>query len=124
MADVGIQNLGQIAVCVQDVERATAFYRDVLGVPFLFSAPPGLAFFDVDGVRLMLTRSEDEGFDGTSTLYFRVPDINAAIAGIRDKAEVISEPHLIAPMPDHDLWMAFFKDSEGNAMAFMEERKR
>lgn len=118
-----IQNLGQISVAARDIDRATAFYRDVLGLPHLFSAPPGLAFFMAGDVRLMISVAESEDFAGTSTLYFRVPNIDAAMEAIRSHAEVIDEPHLIANMTDHDLYMAFFKDSEGNAVAFMEERR-
>ena len=118
-----IQNLGQIAIVATDVERAAAFYRDVLGLPFLFAAPPGLAFLMLGDVRLMITRNENPGFSGSSTLYLRVPDLQVAVDTIRDQAELIDEPHLIATMADHELWMAFFKDSEGNPLAFMEERK-
>jgi methylmalonyl-CoA/ethylmalonyl-CoA epimerase len=118
---VAPERIGQIAVLVQDVERATAFYRDVLGLRFLFSAPPGLAFFDCGGVRLMLSRPEGES-GGTSTLYYVVPDIQAAYDALRAKgATFIDAPHLIAPMPDHDLWMCFLRDSEGNVVGLMSE---
>ena len=120
----GIRRIGQIAVTAKDVSRATAFYRDVLGIQFLFSAGPNLAFFEAGGVRLMLTAGENEEFAGTSTVYFVVDDIAAAVDGLRGRAEVKDEPHLIAEMDDHDLWMCFFNDTEGNMMAFMEERKR
>ena len=118
------ERIGQIAVLVQDVERATAFYRDVLGLRFLFSAPPGLAFFDCGGVRLMLSTPEGES-GGTSTLYYVVPDIQAAYDALRGKgATFVDAPHLIAPMPDHDLWMCFLRDSEGNVVGLMSEVAR
>ncbi|HXH61898.1 MAG TPA: VOC family protein [Fimbriimonadaceae bacterium] len=117
-----IQTIGQIAVCVEDLDRATKFYRDVLGLPLLFSVPPRLAFFQVGEVRLMLTLPEGEE-QGASTLYFRVQSLDAAVESVRAHSEIVSEPHLITKMTDHELWMAFFNDTEGNTMAFMEERR-
>jgi methylmalonyl-CoA/ethylmalonyl-CoA epimerase len=125
-AGIGISRLGQIAINAHDVDRAAAFYQDVLGLKLLFKAGPGLAFVDCGGVRLMLTRAEKPEFDHpSSVLYFAVPDIHAAYARMR-AAEVRfeDEPHLIAKMPDHDLWMVFFRDSEGNLMGLMSEVKR
>lgn len=119
-----ITSVGQISIVAKDVERATRFYRDVLGLPFLFAAGPNLAFFQVEQLRLMVTYGEGEDFKGTSTLYFKVPDVGSALDAIRSQTQVIDEPHLIADMGDHELWMAFFRDSEGNPMAFMEERKK
>jgi len=120
---IGISRVGQIAINAHDVERAAAFYRDALGLKLLFKAPPGLAFFDCGGVRLMLTRPEKPEFDHPSSiLYFAVADIQAAFAGMKEKAvQFQDEPHLIARMPDHDLWMVFFRDSEGNLMGLMSE---
>ena len=120
-APVAPERIGQISVLVQDVERATAFYRDVLGLRFLFSAPPGLAFFDCGGVRLMLSRPEGES-GGTSVLYYLVPDIRAAYDALAARGVTfVDEPHLIARMPDHDLWMVFLRDSEGNTVGLMSE---
>jgi len=123
---IGITRLGQIAINAKDVERAAAFYQDVLGLKLLFKAPPGLAFFDCGGVRLMLNRPEKPEFDHPSSiLYFAVPDIQAAHAQMKEKGvKFEDEPHLIARMPDHDLWMTFFRDSEGNLMGLMSEVKR
>jgi methylmalonyl-CoA/ethylmalonyl-CoA epimerase len=120
---IGISRIGQIAVNASDVKRATAFYRDTLGLKLLFEAGPGLAFFDCGGVRLMLTRPEKPEFDHPSSiLYFAVPDIQAAYAGMKQKAvKFEDEPHMIARMPDHELWMVFFRDSEGNLMGLMSE---
>ncbi|MBZ5695093.1 MAG: VOC family protein [Acidobacteriia bacterium] len=125
MKGVGIARLGQVAVNVQDVARATAFYRDVLGLPFLFAAGQ-LAFFDCGGVRLMLDRPEKPEFDHPSSiLYFLVPDIQAAHRRLLEAGvAIVEEPRVIAPMPDHDLWMGFFRDTEGNVMALMSEVPR
>lgn len=120
----GLSQIGQIAINVQDVERATAFYRDTLGMRFLF-AFPGLAFFDCDGVRLMLSRAEDPKLDHpASILYYRVADIEAthqalAARGVRFE----TGPHLVARMPDHELWLADFYDSEENLLALMAEKR-
>ena len=123
---VGISRLGQIQIRAHNVERAAAFYQDVLGLKLLFKAPPGLAFFDCGGVRLIIDRPEKPEFDHPSSiLYFAVPDIQAAHAQLKQSGvRFEDEPHLIARMPDHDLWMTFFRDSEDNLMALMSEVKR
>src|SRR5882762_9205450 len=120
---IGITRLGQIAVNTKDVGRAAAFYQDVLGLKLLFKAPPGLAFFDCGGVRLMLTRAEKPEFDHpSSVLYFAVPDIRSAFEKMKEwGARFEDKPHLIARMPAHDLWMTFFRDSERNLMGLMSE---
>lgn len=118
-----LDRIGQIAVVVQDIARATAFYRDTLGMRFLFQAPPGLAFFDCGGVRVML--SAPEGSDpaiGSSIVYYSVPDIAAAHDTLAGRGVQFSQaPHIIAKLPDRDVWMAFFKDSEGNLLGLMSE---
>jgi len=123
---IGISRIGQIAINAHDVERATAFYQDALGLKLLFKAAPGLAFFDCGGVRLMLTRPEKPEFDHpSSVLYFTVPDIQAAYTKMKENGvKFEDEPHLLARMPDHDLWMTFFRDSEGNLLGLMSEVKR
>ncbi|MET0397485.1 MAG: VOC family protein [Longimicrobiaceae bacterium] len=124
----GIQGVGQIAVNVRDLDRAVGFYRDVLGMPFLFRIP-GAAFFRCGATRLMLGTAEKPEFDHpASILYYRVVDIRASFgalvaAGARVESEG-GEPHLLAPMPDHDLWMAFLRDSEDNLFALMSEVPR
>ncbi len=125
-ARVGISRLGQIQVRAHDVERAAKFYEDALGLKLLFKAPPGLAFFDCGGVRLMIDKPEKPEFDHPSSiLYFAVPDIQAAYAQMKQSGvRFEDEPHMIAKMPDHDLWMTFFRDSEDNLMALMSEVKR
>ncbi len=116
--------IGQIAVTVRDLPRATAFYRDVLALPLLFEVP-GMAFFDAGGVRLLLAVPTDPRYDHpASILYYRVADIDAAATRLAAAgATFAAEPHLVARMPDHDLWMAFLADSEGNTLALMCERR-
>ena len=118
----GLSTLGQISMNVHDLQRATEFYRDTLGVPFLFAAP-NLSFFDLGGVRLMLSPPEGAAFDHPgSVLYFRVPDLREAHATLRGRGVAfIDEPHLIADMGNHELWMCFFRDTEGNVLALMSE---
>jgi catechol 2,3-dioxygenase-like lactoylglutathione lyase family enzyme len=125
-AGIEISRIGQIAVNAQDVDRAAAFYQDTLGLKLLFKAGPGLAFFDCGGVRLMLTRPEKPEFDHPgSILYFAVPDIQAAHAAMKEKGvRFEDEPHVVARMPDHELWMVFFRDSEGNLMGLMSEVRK
>ena len=123
---VGITRLGQIQIRAHDVERAAAFYENVLGLKLLFKAPPGLAFFDCGGVRLMIDRPAKPEFDhASSILYFAVPDIQAAYEKMKENGvKFEDEPHMIARMPDHDLWMTFFHDTEDNLLALMSEVKR
>jgi methylmalonyl-CoA/ethylmalonyl-CoA epimerase len=123
---IGITRLGQIAIHAKDVDRAAAFYQEKLGLTLLFKVPPGLAFFDCGGVRLMLGRAEKPEFDHpSSVLYFAVPDIQGAYGKLRDSGvRFEDEPHLIARMPAHDLWMTFFRDSEENLLALMSEVAR
>jgi len=124
-AAFGLKRIGQIAVNVKDVARATAFYRDRLGMTFLFSAP-NLAFFDCGGVRLMLGKAEKPEFDHpTSILYYTVDDIQKATATLKERGvHVESEPHRIAPLEKADLWMAFCRDSEDNLLGIMSEVPR
>ncbi|MBV8049837.1 MAG: VOC family protein [Acidobacteriaceae bacterium] len=124
-APLGITGIGQIAINAHDIERATAFYRDKLGMRFLFTTGK-LAFFDCGGIRLMLDVAENPEFDHPSSiLYFRVPDIDAAYRQLSNNDVVFQDkPHLIAQMPDHDLWMTFFRDSEKNLLALMSEVPR
>lgn len=120
-----IERIGQIALHVRDLPRAIAFYRDILGLPFLFEVPTGLAFFDIAGVRLMLGLAErSEAAQPTSIVYYAVSDISAAYEALVSRGvSFIDRPHLIAKMPTHELWMSFFRDSEDNVLALMEERK-
>ena len=118
--------LGQVALTVSDVERSTAFYRDLVGLRFLFAAGQTLAFLDLGGVRLMLSTPEGAFTPGGSTvLYLKVPDISASYDAMRGRGVAfIDEPHLIARMPDHDLWMTFFRDPDQHTLALMCERPK
>ena len=118
--NAGLTEVGQIAVTVEDVERATAFYRDVLGVPFLFDAP-GLAFFDLGGTRLMLSRPE--GVESSSSLlYFRAADIQASYETLLSHGvDFIETPQVVHRAGSYELSIASFYDSEGNVMAIMHE---
>ncbi|HTZ20649.1 MAG TPA: VOC family protein [Opitutaceae bacterium] len=124
-ASPGLSALGQIAFTVSDVERATAFFRDQLGLPFLFAAPPGLAFFNCGGVRLMVTKPQGAGAVGAnSILYFKVADIDATYTALQARGVVFERPPaLVARLPDHELWLAAFHDPEGNILELMSEKR-
>ena len=117
-----IHYIGQIAIVMHDTNRAVAFYRDILGLKLLFTAGQ-LAFFECGGVRLMLTPPSSKEFDHPSSiLYFKVDDIQKAYAWlVSQNVKTEGEPNLVAKMPDHDLWLVGFRDSEGNVMEYMSE---
>lgn len=118
----GLSRIGQIAVTIDDLEEAVRFYRDVLGLKFLFQAPPGLAFFDCGGIRLMLTKPEGESGHHASIIYYKVDDIQGAFDTLSARgAKAEGPPHLIAKLPGHDLWMAFFRDPSNNLLGLMSE---
>jgi predicted enzyme related to lactoylglutathione lyase len=121
-AESALSRIGQIAINAHDVDRATAFYRDVLGLPHLFRAGQ-LSFFDCGGVRLMLDNPEKPEFDHPSSiLYFQVADIQATFKRLTSAGTKFEdEPHVLARMPKYDLWMTFFRDTEGNLLALMSE---
>lgn len=120
----GLSRVGQIFMPVEELDRAVAFYRDVLGMKFLFEVPR-MAFFDLDGVRLMLGEREEGSDAPGSILYYPVDDLSVACSILSERAVSFElEPTLIAEMDDHDLWMAFFRDSEGNQLALMSEVPR
>jgi len=114
--------LMQINMPVKEIEPAVAFYRDTLGLPFLFQAG-NLAFFDCGGVRLLVDVAESEEFAHPgSVLYFRVEDIQAAYAELQAKGvEFVSEPHVVNRTPSGELWMAFFSDGQWNTHAIASE---
>jgi methylmalonyl-CoA/ethylmalonyl-CoA epimerase len=123
MTSVGqLSRIHQISIRVHDVGRAVCFYRDALGLPFLFAVPPRLAFFDCDGVRLMLSTPEP-GFDHPgSVLYFAVEDILLMRDALTSRGVAFrSEPHKIATLADREVWLAEFEDTEGNTLALMSE---
>jgi len=121
--NVGLERIGQIAVTVHDLERAIGFYRDTLRMRFLFQAPPQMAFFDCGGVRLMLGVASEPAFDHpASIIYYRVADIHAVHDALVARGVTFTEaPHLVAKLPDHELWLAFFRDPEHNLLALMSE---
>jgi methylmalonyl-CoA/ethylmalonyl-CoA epimerase len=118
-----LSQIGQVFVNVKDLDRAIAFYRDVLGMTFLFTAPPGMAFFDCGGIRIMLgVADRPELNHPASIIYYKVDDIEKVAEIFKARGvEFILEPRLVAPMPTYDLWLADFKDSEGNILALMSE---
>ena len=120
-------NLGhieQVAIPVRDLARATAFYRDQLGMKLLFEVPPQLSFFDCDGIRLALSISSDPMYDPPgSIVYYRVADIEAAHAELEGRGvEFLRGPHRVAELGDIEIWMAFFEDTEGNTLALTSEK--
>ena len=116
--------IGQIAITVTNLDLAVNFYRDTLGLPFLFRAR-NMAFFDCSGLRLMLALPEANQGDYRSVVYYKVDDIEASAQALRDRGVAFEQdPSRIAQMPDHDLWMAFFRDPDRNLLALMCERKR
>ncbi len=121
-----LSRIGQIFVNVKDLERAIAFYRDILGMTFLFQAPPNMAFFDCDGIRLMLGIPDRPELDHpASIIYYKVTDIEKVYEVFKARGvHFVVKPHLVAPMPDYDLWLADFNDSEGNLLALMSEVPR
>ena len=124
--EFSINKIGQIAIPVADLERAVAFYRDVLGVKFLFQAPPGLAFFDCGGVRLMLdVPAKEQENQYASIVYYKVEDLPSAYETLKARGVIFEQaPELVAKMPDHELWMAFLKDPDGNMLGLMWEKRK
>jgi len=124
-SDHKLSAIRQIAVTVSDVSQALVFYRDVLGLSFLFSPGPNLAFLSAGGIRIMLTTPQGAGAVGqNSILYFTATDIAATHATIVSRgAKSEREPQLTAKMPDHELWTAFVRDPDGNLVGLMEEKR-
>jgi predicted enzyme related to lactoylglutathione lyase len=120
-----LQELGQIAVTVSDVSKALHFYRDVLGLTFLFSPGPNLAFLAAGSVRIMLSPPAGAGkIGGNSILYFKVKDVEAVHAAIIGRGAANERaPQLTAKMPDHELWIGFVRDPDGNLIGLMEEKR-
>ena len=120
-----LSEIGQIAVTVSDVAAAMSFYRDTLGLTFLFGAGPNLAFLNAGGVRIMLTAPQGAGKVGhNSILYFKVSDIEAVHAAIVARGAASERaPQLAAKLPDHELWTGFVRDPDGNLVGLMEEKR-
>ncbi len=117
--------IGQIAVTVSDVAKVLPFYRDVLGLKFLFSPGPNLAFLSAGPVRIMLSTPQGAGAVGSnSILYFKVTDIMNAHATMVEKGAASERPpQLTARLPDHELWIGFLRDPDGNLVGLMEEKR-
>jgi methylmalonyl-CoA/ethylmalonyl-CoA epimerase len=116
---VNLATIGQIAVTVDDLARARDFYENTLGMKFLFEAGH-LAFFQCGETRLMLTTPQKPEPRGGTIIYFKVDDLHAIYGALKQRSVAfMDEPHLIAKMPDHDLWMVFLKDTEGNVIGLM-----
>jgi methylmalonyl-CoA/ethylmalonyl-CoA epimerase len=115
--------VGQLLIPVDDFEHGVAFYRDVLGIPFLFSAPPQMAFFDCGGVRLLVgVMPEGEAVHRGSAIYFKVDDIRAVHATLAGKGVTFrAAPHVVHRTPAYELWLAEFTDPDGNQLALMSE---
>jgi len=120
-----ISDIGQIAITVSDVSQALVFYRDVLGLEFLFSPAPTLAFLRAGSVRIMLSTPQGAGAVGAnSVLYFKVNAIENVFTAIVERgAQVERQPQLAAQMPDHALWIGFVRDPDGNLVGLMEEKR-
>jgi predicted enzyme related to lactoylglutathione lyase len=116
-------SIAQLMIPVDNFERGTAFYRDTLGLPFLFAAPPQMAFFQCGGVRLLVgVTPAGQPVQRGSAIYFRVPDINAVHATLRDKGvQFLAAPHVVHRTPQTELWLAEFRDPDGNQLALMAE---
>jgi methylmalonyl-CoA/ethylmalonyl-CoA epimerase len=118
---VQLTDIGQIALTVRDLGRAKNFYQNTLGMRFLFDAGT-MAFFQCGEIRLMIGLSEESAAIGGTILYFKVPNIQAVHGVLKNQGVTfVQVPHLVARMPDHDLWMAFLKDTEGNTLGLMSE---
>ncbi|HEV7681655.1 MAG TPA: VOC family protein [Pyrinomonadaceae bacterium] len=119
--EFGLSTIEQIAVNAHDIDRATDFYRDKLGMKHLFSVPPNLAFFDCDGIRLMISLPAKPEFDHPSSIiYFNVADIQTAYETLQARGVEFEEaPTFVADMGTYDLWLAAFRDSENNLLALM-----
>ena len=121
-----VSRIGQIAVTVSDVSKALAFYRDILGLSFLFSPSDSMAFVSAGDTRLMLSTPQGAGTPGAnSILYFEVGDIEQAYALFVSRGAIGERPpQLTAKMPDHELWLGFLRDPDGNLVGLMEEKRQ
>ena len=120
-----LAEIAQIGLTVSDLDKAVAFYRDALGLKHLFNAPPAMTFFAVGNMRLMLSLPEKPGSERFGcALYFKVADIQSARDALAERGVVFEvEPHRLARMADHELWLAFFRDPDRNLLALMCEKR-
>jgi len=118
-----IESIGQIAIAITDLKLSVEFYKNVLGLELLFEVPPGLAFYNCGGTRLMMTTLQGDKKDhNTSVIYYKVTDIHLATAGLKSKGVVFErEPQMAAKMEDHELWIGFLRDPDNNLIGIMAE---
>lgn len=118
---VHLSEIGQIALTVKDLQRAKDFFQNTLGMQLLFDAGT-MAFFQCGAIRLMLGTSEKPVSNEGTILYFRVADIHGVNSALKDRGvQIVQEPHMVARMKSHDLWLSFFRDPDGNNLALMSE---
>jgi predicted enzyme related to lactoylglutathione lyase len=115
--------VAQLLIPVEDFDKGVAFYRDVLGIPFLFAAPPQMAFFNCGGVRLLVgVMPSGQNAQRSSAVYFQVPDIRAVFGELREKGvSFATQPHVVNRTAKAELWLAEFVDPDGNQLALMSE---
>jgi methylmalonyl-CoA/ethylmalonyl-CoA epimerase len=119
-----LSEISQIAITVSDLKRAQSFYQNTLGMRFLFESGT-MVFFQCGAIRLMIGASKDAVANPGTILYFKVKDIQAVHGALKKSGvEFVDEPHLVARMPDHDLWLVFLKDPDGNVLGLMDEVNR
>lgn len=120
--DLKLGRIGQVGIMVKDLDAAVAFYRDKLGVKHLFTAP-GMAFFDLDGIRLMLGQASKDAPPSTF-LYYKVDDIQAAFRELKARGvAAVEDPELAHRAPGMELWLAQMKDMDSNHVVLMCEKK-
>jgi len=115
--------VGQLLIPIDDFSRGVAFYRDVLGLPFLFAAPPQMAFFTCGGIRLLVgVVPPGQKAQRGSAIYFRVKDIDAVFSSLNAEGVKFSAPpHVVNRTRESELWLAEFSDPDGNQLALMSE---
>jgi methylmalonyl-CoA/ethylmalonyl-CoA epimerase len=115
--------VGQLLIRVDDFEKGVAFYRDILGLPFLFAAQPQMAFFNCGGVRLLVgVTPPGQKPQRASAIYFQVADIHALFPSLKhDGVRFVAAPHAVNRTPKSELWLAEFSDPDGNQLALMSE---
>lgn len=121
--DLSNAKVAQLLIPVEDFESGVAFYRDVLGVPFLFAASPQMAFFNCGGVRLLVgVLPQGQVAQRGSAIYFQISDIAAVYASLKNKGvDFKAAPHIVHRTPSSELWLAEFVDPDGNQLALMSE---
>jgi len=120
-----ISKIGQLAITVSDVQKALEFYRDILGLEFLFSPSENLAFLKCGETRLMLSTPQGAGEIGKNSIpYFSAENVEQVYEqAVRSGATMERAPQLAAKMPDHELWIGFLKDPDENLIGLMEEKR-